>query len=470
MTTPPSVPPATETGARRSPLAGLALGLAVVVLAVVAGVLVDRSSQPQPVPSTTAVAATGATTELTVTARDMRYDVDTVEVPVGDRLVITFVNDDDMRHDLVLANGTRTPVISPGDSATLDAGVVGSGLLAWCSLPGHRQAGMEFTIVAAGGPESSAGHDHSAHDTDARTDGGSASGATPPELDVMAEPGADFEARDATLPPAPTQTVHRVTLHAQEIRREVAPGVTQQLWTYNGTAPGPTLRGKVGDVFEITLVNDGEMDHSIDFHAGSLAPDRPMRSIAPGESLVYRFTATRAGIWMYHCSTMPMLHHIGNGMFGAVIIDPPDLPEVDREYVLIQSELYLGPEGEPGDYAKMRAEQPDAVVFNGYVNQYVHRPLIAEAGERVRIWFLDAGPNRPSTFHVVGGQFDTVYQEGAYRLRPSDPGGAQVLDVGPASGGFVELVFPEAGHYPFVNHAMVDAERGAKGVFEVTSP
>ncbi len=459
MTSSPNAGPAPDTGARRSPLAGLAVGLAVVVLAVVAGVLVDRSAQPQPAPQTTAVAATGATTEVTVTARDMRYDVDTVEVPAGDRLVITFVNDDDMRHDLVLANGARTPVVSPGDSATLDAGVVGADLLAWCSLPGHRQAGMEFDIVAVGGSEPSPGHDHSAAAPESDT-----------QADVMAEPGPGFEARDAALPPAPEESVHRVTLHAQEVDREVAPGVTQQLWTYNGTAPGPTLRGKVGDVFEITLVNDGAMDHSIDFHAGALAPDRPMRSIAPGESLVYRFTATKAGIWMYHCSTMPMLHHIGNGMFGAVVIDPPDLPEVDREYVLIQSELYLGPDGEPGDYAKMQAEQPDAVVFNGYANQYVHEPLTAEAGERVRIWFLDAGPNRPSTFHVVGGQFDTVYQEGAYRLRPSDSGGAQVLDVGPASGGYVELVFPEAGHYPFVNHAMVDAERGAKGVFEVSGP
>jgi nitrite reductase (NO-forming) len=243
--------------------------------------------------------------------------------------------------------------------------------------------------------------------------------------------------------------------------------VRQQLWTFNGTAPGPVLRGRIGDTFEVTLINDGGMEHGIDFHAGALAPNAPMRSIDPGESLVYRFTAAKAGIWMYHCSTMPMLHHIGNGMYGAVIIDPPDLPPVDREYVLVQSELYLGGQDQPGDLAKMQAEQPDAVVFNGY-GQYAHRPLAARAGERVRVWVLDAGPNRASAFHVVGAQFDTVYREGQWQLRPRDPGGAQVLDLSPAGGGFVETVFPEPGTYPFVSHIMVDAERGARGVFEVS--
>jgi nitrite reductase (NO-forming) len=227
------------------------------------------------------------------------------------------------------------------------------------------------------------------------------------------------------------------------------------------------LRGQVGDTFEITLVNDGSVDHGIDFHAGALAPDRPMRPIEPGERLTYRFTAAKAGVWMYHCSTMPMLLHVGNGMYGAVIIDPPDLPAVDREYVLVQSEFYLGPDAHPGDLAAMQVDPPDLVTFNGYPNQYSHRPLTAAAGERVRFWVLDAGPNRPSAFHVVGTQFDTVYREGHYVLRPEDPGGAQVLDLAPAAGGFVETVFPEPGHYPFISHILVDADRGARGTVTV---
>ena len=279
-----------------------------------------------------------------------------------------------------------------------------------------------------------------------------------------------FTAHDAELAPVPSGRLHRRTFTVTELEREVAPGYTQRLWTYSGTAPGPVLHGHVGDVFEITLVNDGTIGHSIDFHAGALAPDRPMRTIAPGESLVYRFTATRAGIWMYHCSSMPMSAHIANGLFGAVVIDPPNLPEVDRSYLLVQSELYLGPQGGEVDMTKVSGERPDAVVFNGFVNQYDHDPLTAKVGERVRIWVLDAGPNRPSSFHVVGGQFDTVFSEGSFLLHPgnAERGGAQVLSLGPAQGGFVELSFPQAGHYPFVSHVMVDAERGAHGLFEVT--
>jgi nitrite reductase (NO-forming) len=108
-------------------------------------------------------------------------------------------------------------------------------------------------------------------------------------------------------------------------------------------------------------------------------------------------------------------------------------------------------------------------VFNGYANQYDHRPLTARVGERVRIWVVDAGPNRATAFHVVGGQFDTVYAEGAYRLGPdTGVGGSQALALGPSQGGFVELSFPEAGRYPFVSHSMIDAERGAHGVVTVT--
>ncbi|HWJ86333.1 MAG TPA: multicopper oxidase domain-containing protein, partial [Cellulomonas sp.] len=201
------------------------------------------------------------------------------------------------------------------------------------------------------------------------------------------------------------------------------------------------------------------------------APDEVMRTIAPGETLTYTFTAERSGIWMYHCSTMPMSLHIANGMFGAVVIDPPGLPEVDREYVLVQSELYLGAQGGLADEAKVAAQTPDLVVFNGYANQYRDRPLPARVGERVRVWVLDAGPNKASSFHVVGGQFDTVFREGDWTLRnggSTGTGGSQALALQAAEGGFVELTFPEAGHYPFVTHVMSDAESGAKGVFDVT--
>ncbi|HEU5109520.1 MAG TPA: multicopper oxidase domain-containing protein [Micromonosporaceae bacterium] len=447
------------------PLGGVSAGLALVLVAVLIGMAAQRATTPTTdlatgdvVGGAAGVAATGRTTTVAVTAEGMRFRPARIEVPAGDRLVIEVTNADRRRHDLVLATGPRTEILSRRATARLDAGVIGRPIGGWCSVPGHRQAGMVLTIV----PTGSAATEHGV-----TTHGDTATGGTAARIDAMAAPPAGLTARDAVAPRTSASAVHRLELRVREVVREVAPGVRQKLWTFNGTTPGPVLRGRIGDRFEITLVNDGSMDHGIDFHAGALAPDGPMRPIDPSQRLVYRFTATRAGIWMYHCSTMPMLHHIGNGMYGAVIIDPPDLPPVGREYVLVQSELYLGSDGEPGDLAKMQAERPDAVVFNGYVAQYAHRPLPARVGERLRVWVLNAGPNRASAFHIVGALHDTVYREGRWESRPADPGGAQVLDLAPAAGGFVETSFAQPGHYPFVTHAIVDADRGARGVVEV---
>jgi len=403
----------------------------------------------------------------------MRFTPNTIEVPTGDRLVIELVNEDpSTTHDLVFANGTGTRRLDPGATDRLDVGLIGGTLDGWCSVVGHRQMGMVFTVTSSGGGTLVQNPDHQMAQ-------GDSSGSTP-TVDLHGTPGSAYQTVDPALPPAGPGRVHKVTFTVEEVSLEVAPGVWQKRWTFNGAVPGPTLRGKVGDVFEVTLVNHGSMGHSIDFHAGALAPDAVMRTIPPGASLVYRFTAQRSGIWMYHCSTMPMSAHIAAGMHGAVIIDPPGLPAVDREYLLVQSEVYLGANhgsrdgASEVDFGKVRAERPDAVVFNGIASQYDHRPLTAKVGERVRIWLLDAGPNRPTSFHTVGGQFDTTYAEGRYLLRaapgePDAPGGSQVLGLLAAQGGFVELTFPEPGHYPIVSHIMVDAERGAHGIVEVTN-
>jgi nitrite reductase (NO-forming) len=192
-----------------------------------------------------------------------------------------------------------------------------------------------------------------------------------------------------------------------------------------------------------------------------------MRTIQPGESLTYTFEAKHAGIYMYHCGTAPALHHIGNGMFGAIIIDPPDLPAVDHEYVFVQSEYYVGPEGQPGELSKMQSDAWDAVVFNGYFNQYFHSPIRIEPNERVRAWVLDAGPSENSSFHIVGTIFDSVYKEGAWLLRPDETrGGAQSLDLQPAQGGFVEFTMDEDGLYPIVTHKFSNVGKGALGLFQ----
>ncbi|WP_206448398.1 multicopper oxidase domain-containing protein [Agrococcus sp. KRD186] len=466
-------------------------GLLAVVLAVVIAAAVQPQDLGLTAPPAGAAAAAQPTAEsapvqtVEVSAADMRFTPSRIEVPAGTRLVIELTNADaEIEHDLVLDTGVRSPRLAPGEHASIDAGIVTAGAEGWCSVIGHRQMGMTLAIVVTGEPGGAtapdAAHHHSAAgagdggDASAAGDGHDASDAV---YDPMAEPGAGFTARDAALPPLPPPAdgpvTHRETLTVTEQVVEVAPGVRQTLWTFDGavpgTAPGPTLHGRVGDRFEITLVNDGTIGHSIDFHAGALAPDEPMRTIGPGEALTYAFTAERAGIWMYHCATMPMSAHIANGMFGAVVIEPEGLPEVDRSYVLVQSELYLGPQDGEVDVAQLATGQPDIVAFNGYARQYEHAPLAARVGERVRVWLLDAGVARPSSFHVVGGQFDTTWAEGDYLLdaREGGDGGAQALALQPAQGGFVELVFPEAGHYPFLSHVMIDADRGAQGVFEV---
>lgn len=442
-------------------LAGVALGLVVALVPV--GIAVSGSDDEG---TETQVVADGSRpVEVTLVGLDVRPAV--VEVPAGTRLRLRVTNDAVTRHDLAFADGPTTGLLAAGESRVLDLGTVETDLQAWCTLPGHRAAGMTLDVRVAGAGSHAGHRDHAAHGSDpAVTD-------TPagdvPAIDFGATPAPGWRPYDATLRPAPGGTEHRLIVRAQEKVLEVAPGVRQRMWTFNGTVPGPTLRGTVGDVFTVTFVNEGTLGHGIDFHAGSLAPDRPMRTIDPGERLTYQFRADYAGAWLYHCSTMPMLHHIGNGMFGAVVIDPPDLPAVDHEYVLVQSELYLGPAGRPGDLAKMQAGARDAAVFNGYVGQYAHRPLTARPGERVRFWVVDAGPSDGTSFHVVGAQFDTVYKEGAYLLRPgAGRGGAQSLDLSPAQGGFVEAVFREPGHYPFVDHAMRDAEAGARGLVEVS--
>jgi nitrite reductase (NO-forming) len=448
------------------PRAPVLIGTAVAAVVTALAVLVAGSGG-----TTTTASGAGAgggaasgTRTVAVSLHDMRITPSRIEVPRGTALRLKVTNRDAQRHDLRIEDGPATSLLSDGQSRTLDLGTLTGDRAGWCTVPGHRAAGMTLAIVATGGTRASAG-------SAGGHDGHSASASEGSGLDLSAGFSAGWHARDAALAPAAGTTVHKVELHVRQRTVEVAPGVRQRMWTFGGSAPGPTLRGKVGDVFEVTLVNDDTtMGHGIDFHAGALSPDVPMRTLDPGERLVYRFRAERAGAWLYHCSTAPMLQHMGNGMYGAVIVDPPGLDAVDREYVLVSSELYLGTPGSAAQVAKMRADTPDAWVFNGVAAQYAKAPLRVRAGERVRFWVVAAGPSDGVAFHVVGAVFDTVYKEGAYALRArggGGSGGSQVLDLAAAQGGFVETEFAAAGHYSFVDHDMRHAEAGAHGVVEV---
>lgn len=456
---------ATQTPDRRGALAGLVTA----AVAVVAGASASSTQTPGGLiglgsgQGSASAGGSGQVVNANITISGMRFVPSSVDVPVGATLRLTLKNTGSEVHDLVLATGQTTGRLAVGESKTITVNNVREPIAGWCSVAGHRAMGMVFDVKVAGvsSNTSHSGHQHSASSQSA-------------QVDLNWQPPSYFKAHDARAPrPQAPGTVHRHTLRVSEITAQVGAGVTQKRMTYNGGVPGPVLRGQVGDHFEITLVNDGTMSHSIDFHAGVLAPDKPMRSISPGQSLQYNFTATRSGIWLYHCSTAPMSVHLAAGMHGAVIIDPPGLSQVDHEFVLIQSEIYLGPEGGSTDEAKVAAKTPDLMAFNGMAFQYKYRPLQVTVGQRVRFWLMDAGPSLPCTFHVVGGQFDQVFYEGAWTLGGPDQigarwsGGSQALNLGPCQGGFVEFVPPQAGHYTFVTHAFADMEKGAVGVLQV---
>jgi len=408
-----------------------------------------------------ALVATGPPQKFEVELGDLYVKPNMLQVEAGRpvTLVVTNSASAGMQHDLRLNGTTGTALLDPGASQTIDLGVVKDGEQAWCTVPGHKAAGMVLTFMVSGAASGTT--------VAAGATGSATAESADATIDPQATPAADWKPFDPTLQPAPGGTEHKITLHASETVLEVAPGVTQQMFTFNGQVPGPILRGKIGDLFTVTLVNDGKMGHSIDFHASRVAWNDEMRTIQPGESLVYQFKADYSGIWMYHCGTAPALHHIGNGMYGAVIIDPPDLAPVDHEFVLVQSELYLGPQGQPGDLTKMQSDSWDAVVFNGYWNQYKFAPIRVEPNQRIRVWVLDAGPSENSAFHIVGTIFDTVYFEGRYELQPdATHGGSQALGLQPAQGGFVEFSFAEKGLYPIVTHKFSNVGKGAMGLFQ----
>ena len=284
----------------------------------------------------------------------------------------------------------------------------------------------------------------------------------------LASPKPIDHAYDAKLPPLQPGPSINVNLTVSNGKVEIASGVYYNAWTYNGSVPGPVIHVRQGQKVNVTLTNHGTMDHSIDFHAAEIAPNMAFVDIAPGKSIHFSFVANVVGAFVYHCETMPILLHTGNGMYGALIVSPKTpLPEAAASYVLVQSEWYtqqvagnvMGP-----DYAKMQARQPDEVVFNGAAFQYAAHPLQAAAGQRVRLYVVDAGPNLWSSFHVIGAVFDKVYPDG-------NP--AQALDnvsaytLGPGQGAVFDLVMNQPGKYAFVDHNMADIMIGAQGVINV---
>jgi len=277
--------------------------------------------------------------------------------------------------------------------------------------------------------------------------------------------------RTAEAPARATTHRHTLRLETVHARHTIAPGVVYDAWTFDSQVPGPTVRVTVGDTVDFTIVNRAIMPHSIDFHAAQIAPSRVYVNVMPNDSLQYQFIARVAGVFMYHCGTAPVATHIANGMYGALIVDPVRPRPPAKEFVLVQSEFYLGPKQGPDsvqslDWQRMLDLAPDYVTFNGAANLYATHPLEVAVNQPVRFYVVNAGPNRVSAFHVVGAIFDRVYLDGSDApLR-----GVQTFEV-PVGGGMIfETHLVEEGIYPFVSHAFADATKGAVGMLKAGSP
>lgn len=292
-----------------------------------------------------------------------------------------------------------------------------------------------------------------------RVDFGVTTTATTPVFDARVAPPSKARVREFRIP-----MTHRTI--------EIAPGVKYDGWTFGNTVPGPVIRVREGDLVRVTIVNESDMPHSIDFHSARIPMNEAFRTIGPGEELTFEFTANDPGAYMVHCGTPPVLMHIMQGMYLPIIVDPKEGwgTEADKEFVLVQSEFYAqaGDDAMQPDYEAALKKDASYVVFNGKANQYATHPLEVSEGDRVRFFVVNAGPSLRSDFHIVGAIFDRVYPDG----NPDNVLESVQTYTVPAGGGAVfETVFEKGasgeGIYAFVTHAFADASKGAVGNIKV---
>jgi len=266
----------------------------------------------------------------------------------------------------------------------------------------------------------------------------------------------------------------KINLTAKEVETAIDnKGTMYRSWTYEGMVPGPVIHVEEGDVVEFTLTNDksSKNSHSVDFHAARVDVVKDFEQVKPGEKGSYTFRADYPGVFFYHCGADPMIQHIARGMYGAIIVDPKDksaMPKADREYVLIQSELYANPDNQ----ADMMANKWTNVMFNGGIFKYdpVHDPaatrmLQAKPGERVRIYFVNAGVNEFSSFHAIAGIWDKVYPSGNPKNAMT---GLQSYTVGPGDAAAFDIISPVEGANAIVSHSLRQALSGAIAILQFT--
>jgi nitrite reductase (NO-forming) len=332
-----------------------------------------------------------------------------------------------------------------------------------------RQSRDDSSTAAAAPP--AAAHNHAAAESNTALPLNSFAGIVPANAQALAEAHKPY---DAKLPPVPPGNLVKVNMTLKDMTVQIAPGVRYNTWAFDGHgAPGPVVHVRQGQTVQMTLTNGGSIPHSIDFHAARIAPNLAFRDAKPGESFTFRFKASDPGVFMYHCGTKPVLAHIANGMYGAIVVSPAKpLPKADHEYVLVGSEWYLSNDGntQPAslDMAKARAMAPDWVTFNGYANQYVTHPLTSRPGETVRFYVVAAGPTNNVNFHVVGTIFDRAWVNSDLVSPPQH--GVQTVVVPAGGGGVFDVKIDDVGTYPIVSHAFAHVDLGQVGILKVGNP
>ena len=300
-----------------------------------------------------------------------------------------------------------------------------------------------------------------------------AQASTPPPVTAALSAGTvDVAKTDPStldvLPSLPGGHIVFVRLELVDRVVEIAPGKKYRAWTFNGVVPGPVIHARVGDTIDVTLTNKASMGHSIDFHAALAPPNIAYQTVPPGKTLHFSWIATSPGAFLYHCGTPPVLAHISNGMYGAIIIDPATGWGVDAQsFVFVQSEFYpqrvKGTDEYEGSLRKMISGIADVVDFNGKAFQYMMHPIPILVGKPVRLFIVDAGPSHFSAFHVVGTLLQRSYLDG----NPANLLiGMQTLSIPPGGGVVTEFTVLQPGKYPFVTHAFGDADAGAMGIFD----
>ncbi|NOT05233.1 MAG: nitrite reductase, copper-containing [Anaerolineales bacterium] len=293
--------------------------------------------------------------------------------------------------------------------------------------------------------------------------------------------GADIVRSPIDLP-APLEirepTTVVINLEAIEVEGQLSDGTTYTYWTFNGAVPGPFFRVRLGDTIEVHMKNTtgSVMNHSVDFHAvtgpgGGAA----MTQTKPGEETMFTAKAINPGLFVYHCATPMVANHITNGMYGLILVEPEGgLTPVDREFYVMQGEIYTaGKFGEQGhqatDMDKLLSENPEYVVFNGAVGSLTaQKPLNANVGETVRIFFGVGGPNYTSSFHVIGEIFDRVFDQASLTAPPLTD--VQTTLVPPGGATMVEFKLEVPGRYILVDHALSRLQRGLAGFLIVEGP